>query len=709
LSFIRKVFGPAAIALGFLVFLGAVGTGVQTVSAAAGDFCEITGPEVIQEGRTYVYAARLEDNTGRVDEVDVDLDDASGDSDITSIVELDSPYQYDEISGVDQVDGLAVLELTNANFDDIQLGEDFGWAKDDSENTLNEDIEDILNDLEDVNHDDEIVDGGFEDLIGALADCGDTVKQIIAECIDNSIDHEDLGFDDSGPFCDENAWEDLFQDSDITLNEIAAEIELLLADGEIECDDIAEHVDDFIIGLSNDDEDAIVDDIFDICAGEALDDNSLFDPDTGCDPIDGVLDLASAPGDLDDRLIFDRDCDILDSFLDDLAIVDVTCYEAGEFDLTFTEDGDSDNAIAIDVVCLGDPSDESTITARPNKVEIVPAVGSVSHSLITVELLDEDGEPAGVGFEVDFTTNRCTIETSGVDTWEEFDAADTIFRAYNVNVPATAAAVEASAAANAAVDSTRDADTVVAFDADGDAIAAAILGCSPSDTGGTVATPGVATITAVIEVLDGQDVIESTTVTVVGPPADLKVTAAPSTLKCGEKATITATVKDSIGQNVSEHTRIEAVTNLGGVLGGTGAVAGAAGPVVPVSSTVAETYNGVATFYLLTSESHVGPYEVVVTTGGGGAVAGQSLGGVFSTAPQVAQQTVTCTGPAPAPSAPAPTITGPRTGTGSITPPSTGDAGLAADTTSSSWSLFAVIGAAAFAVAGLAGLKVSRR
>ena len=108
--------------------------------------------------------------------------------------------------------------------------------------------------------------------------------------------------------------------------------------------------------------------------------------------------------------------------------------------------------------------------------------------------------------------------------------------------------------------------------------------------------------------------------TVIGPPHTLTVAAAPSTLRCGEKATVTATVKDSIGQNVSEHTRVEAVTNAGGVLGGTGAVAGLAGPVVPISSTVAETFNGVATFYLLTSEQHSGPYEVVVTTGGAGAV-----------------------------------------------------------------------------------------
>src|SRR6185436_16491882 len=38
--------------------------------------------------------------------------------------------------------------------------------------------------------------------------------------------------------------------------------------------------------------------------------------------------------------------------------------------------------------------------------------------------------------------------------------------------------------------------------------------------------------------------------------------------------------------------------------------------VYPVSSSSAETFNGVATAYLLTSTDHVGPYEVVAAAGG---------------------------------------------------------------------------------------------
>jgi hypothetical protein len=692
LSSIRKVIWPVALASGFLVFLGAIGSGTGTALAAAGDLCKIDGPYIqgingeavglsanktMHVGQRALIVARTENNTNRVGNYDVDLDDEIGDSDIVVIAEDDSPWQLDEEPGTDQIDGNEVIQLSNAAWvdgdvdDPSQLsdtGNDgYGFRRDDGENTLNEDIEDILEDFED--------EFGYE-FIGDV--CGtDTIFELIADAIDRSCEIEDW------TCFDEDAWSELDDDEDdLDVKDIAKLIADLIAGGEVECDDIAEAVDREIIGLSGDDEDAIVDDIFDLCAGEATEDRTGYGTGNGS-------------------------YELLDTWWDDFSPIVVECIRPGIFEVTFTEDNDPDQALTIEITCLGEAASDSTIAVRPNRVEIIPAMGNTSHSLVTVTLLDEDGEPAGTGFEVDFSTNICSIETAGVDTWEEFDAADRIFRAYNVSVSASAQAVEDSAAAKAAVDSTRNQDTVMAFDGDGDTIAAAILGCGPADTG-TAATPGTATVTARIEVLDGQDIVLTSTVTVVGPPADLRVTAQPSTLRCGEKATIRAEVKDSIGQNVSEHTRVEAVTNAGGVLGGTGAVAGQAGPVVPVASTVAETFEGVAIFYLLTSEQHVGPYEVVVTTGGAGAVT-QSLGGVFSTRPQVAQQTVTCTLPAAAAPAPAPTISAPRTGTGSITPPSTGDAGLlTSESSSSSWTLIAALGVVVSLV-GVAGLKLVRR
>jgi hypothetical protein len=87
---------------------------------------------------------------------------------------------------------------------------------------------------------------------------------------------------------------------------------------------------------------------------------------------------------------------------------------------------------------------------------------------------------------------------------------------------------------------------------------------------------------------------------------------------CGESKVISATIRDASGNPVSDHTRVEFVTNFGGVLGGTGATLDplAVGYVAPLSSTFAETFNGVATVTLITSTEHVGPYEVVISTGG---------------------------------------------------------------------------------------------
>jgi hypothetical protein len=255
-------------------------------------------------------------------------------------------------------------------------------------------------------------------------------------------------------------------------------------------------------------------------------------------------------------------------------------------------------------------------------------------------------------------------------------------------------------------------------------------------------TPGRANIQVIVEntqvptssywpIYAPQNLLLTGTVTVVGPPASVRVAASPTSLQCGEKATITATVTDAIGQNVSDHTRIELVSNYGSTIGGTGATLGfpGVGPVNPLSSSAAETFSGVATAFLLTSTEHVGPYEVVVATGGsvGGvynffsygyldqntrlepfAQPGVTYGtGAFSTAPVSAQVTVTCSLPVvAAPSIPIPPIAAPRTGEG-IRPPNTGDAGLA-DASGNGWALV-LAGAAAFVLAGIASVKFARR
>jgi hypothetical protein len=283
-----------------------------------------------------------------------------------------------------------------------------------------------------------------------------------------------------------------------------------------------------------------------------------------------------------------------------------------------------------------------------------------------------------------------------------------------------------------------------------DGIISACLYVSPDIVSGI--TPGRATITVIVEnrypenasffaggLYAPQNLLLTGTVAVVGPPASIRVAASPTSLLCGEKATITATITDSVGQNVSDHTRVELVSNYGSTIGGTGATLGfpGVGPVNPLSSSAAETFSGVATAFLLTSTEHVGPYEVVVASGGSvggyfdpffletrGGSGARSTGelafrsiqpgvfgqtGAFSTAPVSAQVTVTCTLPvvaAPVPSIPIPPIAAPRTGEG-IRPPNTGDAGLA-DASGSSWALV-LAGAAAFVLAGVVSVKFARR
>jgi len=110
-------------------------------------------------------------------------------------------------------------------------------------------------------------------------------------------------------------------------------------------------------------------------------------------------------------------------------------------------------------------------------------------------------------------------------------------------------------------------------------------------------TPGIATITAFVRQLN--EPLVSLFITVVGPPAILVVAASPTSIVCGEVATVTITVRDAIGQDVLDQTPVELFTNAGGALA----------PPRPL------TYGGVAVSFLLTSRIHEGPYAVVARVG----------------------------------------------------------------------------------------------
>ena len=408
-----------------------------------------------------------------------------------------------------------------------------------------------------------------------------------------------------------------------------------------------------------------------------------------------------------------RDCDAADEAdgapADGVSFITVTCDEAGEFEISAWQDGVTDNVVTNDYICLDTPS-TVTLTATPPTVESIPAVGNISHSLLLLNLTDSSGGYTVPGWRVDWTVSgRCTIDALDEFSYQEAKAD---WDAYKSTIWQTGFAIESQWDGHTGVTTS---DTSLTFNYDSSPVpgyqpksyAAAILHCEG-------ATPGVAAVKAEVDRSALSDLIATADVTVVGPPAFITMTAAPSKLVCGEKATILVTITDAINQKVSDHTVVELITNYGGVIGGTGATLAFPGlqPVGPLSSGAAETFGGVATAYLLTSSAHVGSYEVVASAGGsnlGGFLSDgfnddenvYARNGVFSTPVVTSQVTVTCTAGTPA-------VTAPNTGTGTISPPNTGDAGLAA-AQSSTASLFVIAGAVAFVLAGLASFGYARR
>ena len=285
-----------------------------------------------------------------------------------------------------------------------------------------------------------------------------------------------------------------------------------------------------------------------------------------------------------------------------LVVVECT---SGSFEVSFESDAAGGLSESAEFQCQGDV-DGAEISASKSTVY---SAGS-AESDITVTIEDEDGSAATPGDEVVFTTNSCVFDNGK-------DAMD--------------------------VDSESDGDETVAE---------ATLDCSD-------ASAGDAEVVARID-KTGRDIILTTTVNVVGPPASLTVDAASmmDVLTCGEVATLAINVVDSAGQPVANGTVVNLTTNIAGVL------------VLPVT-----TSGGDADAYLITSNANVGSYAVV-------AQSGSAVGYVAVICEAAA---------APAPmeeAAPA------------ITPPSTGDAGLA-ETSGSSWMLLAIAGALAFVMAAV--------
>lgn len=659
-EFPPKLLLPLVFVLGFVVFLGAVGApGSGPVAEAGfGDdnfICQVDGPTTLAVGQTALYSWRVQDNVedflGEIsqleDEFTVEIDNLSGKSKITAVVIEDDSIDEDE-EGFELDEYVDVGPTSEIKDVDVE-GPDH----------IDHDLLDFLRDR-----------FGYE-LEGNP--CGSSAAEVAQQCVIDDV--QTLGCADFGGASSgqQAAWADAVEAAMANWDDSVGDVEPILLNV---CEKLgaigAEALDD--AGGSPDAIDQISAYWITVC--------NFTTPDIAAGPV-----------------------------LDDVGFVAVTCFEPGQFKISFVDEGlspiidpafeigsQSGDSVSLNVTCR-DSVWSAAMMASPTPVEIIPMPGSVSHSLVTVTLTDSTGGPAVVGSEVTFMTDRCSIESSAIDSEIEFESAEAVFAAYSKFNSDTATAIENHESATEAPDSSspqvETVESFAVFSASGAerVVTATVLHCETAHAPGV--EPGPAEVTAIVE-LPGADLVLTVTVAVVGPPAaaGLSAVANPETVLCGEKSVITVTVLDAIGQTVSDHTPLEAVTNFGGVLGGTGAVVEGLGSVTPLSSTVAKTIGGSATIFLITSDEHQGPYEVIVTTG-------SHISGSATSAPFSVQVTVVCTPDGGSP------VTAPSTGTGSdITPPSTGNAGLL--DSNSQRLIFLIGGVIAFALAGVATLRFSR-
>jgi hypothetical protein len=148
---------------------------------------------------------------------------------------------------------------------------------------------------------------------------------------------------------------------------------------------------------------------------------------------------------------------------DSVVLVVVRCDDLGTFTVSFSAEGEDDNTGSILITCVGETA-TTTITASPTSVEIAPSFANVAHSFVWVNLLDAAGQPAW-NTDVNWTTDRCSIDTSEVEDEEGFEGASSLFSALNPLVPKTAHDIEDSNyAENFMSDGSRQQEDAEAFE-----------------------------------------------------------------------------------------------------------------------------------------------------------------------------------------------------------------------------------------------------
>jgi hypothetical protein len=350
---------------------------------------------------------------------------------------------------------------------------------------------------------------------------------------------------------------------------------------------------------------------------------------------------------------------------DEWGFIDFECIEAGWFHIDImTPEDTEEEGLTLKFLCVGQ-AESATIATQRTTVETQPtdvAPSGFGTSVITVTVLDQNGDRID-GAEVTFSTDNCQFRNTTPDEGDN---------------PITPAG--GGTTVTTFTDSDTDSDTNFLANNPLEVYAGtaeALLNCTVSGS-----TPGVAHITAIVD-RPGSDIVLKVDVTVVGPVAatGLTLTLTPDELECGETVKATAKAVDANGAPVSNGTIVWFTTDTSsGVIGG---VEGAQGS--------ASTIGGEASVLIATDPGNDGTHTVIAF-----------VMNAAGTPSAQASATYECEG-AVAPAAP---VAAPATGTGTITPPSTGDAGLASGSTSSA--LFVIVGAVAFVLAGLVSVKFAR-
>ena len=443
---------------------------------------------------------------------------------------------------------------------------------------------------------------------------------------------------------------------------------------EFDDDDEASGDDDWDIGFSGPVDLEATDCIVDADDNDDFDDNS-----SNCDLLPALVGSESDAQDLDD-----------DTDQQDFRIYfTVTCTDTGLATIDATHDSDT---AELDVVCEANTAAVSLdCVATPTTLETHPVGSSTNVSIIICTVLDGDDDPIdGIGV-------LALADTGVIDDPEDFvdedDGDDENGEASCVGVPngededtddVTPLQEEDNTDSGDDVDDTEDDEE----DGTADFIFCATVG----------STLGPTTIDFIVHNNsddDIDDLFDSVTITIVGPPDSWTLTVNKTKVVCGEKIEWSLTgIVDKIKQTVSDGTLVSVWSNFGtvvvGAIGapGSDAVFGGDDDTLELF-----TVKGEVSGFLLTDPGDVGIYELLVGIDTDG----------NSSVDKFVQKAIECTAPA----APAPVPTTAAAGLGG---PSTGDGGLlAASSTSSSALLYSIAGALAFALAGVATLRFARR